>query len=238
VITTENFWLWFGGIWLAVGLSFLIIGGAIGFSSDGRALDARLQAQGTRVEGTVLAKEIVSQGDSPRYRVTFRFEDANGAAVRGTADVDAAAWDALAERGPIEITYLADQPGTYRVPGQTRGDEAVLALVLPFVGAVVGAIGGALVVTALRTRRVRRELLRSGSSAAASVLEVGPSGLSINGVPQWKVRYRFRDASGREHEGKCAVAPEEGQRWRQGAVGRVRYDAGNPRSQVWTGERS
>jgi hypothetical protein len=238
VITTEDFWLWFGGIWLAVGLSFLIIGAAIGVNSGGRALDARLQSQGTQVEGIVLAKEIVSPGDSQRYRVTFRFEDANGTAVRGTADVDRTAWDALAERGPIEITYLADQPGTYRVPGQTRGDDAVLALVLPFVGAVVGAIGGALVVTGLRTRRVRRELLRSGSSAAATVIEAGPCGMSITGVPQWRVRYRFRDASGREHEGKCSLSPEEGRRWRQGAVGRVRYDARNPGSQVWTGERS
>ncbi len=236
--TTDNFWLWFGGIWLTAGLSFLIIGGAIGLRLDGGALDAQLQAQGTRAEGVVLAKQIVSPNDSERYRVTFRFEDARGAVVRGSADLDPAAWDALLERGPIEVLYLQDRPETYRVPGQTRDDDAVLAFVLPFIGAAIGAIGGALVVIALRTRRVRRELLRSGASAAATVIEAGPSGMRINGVPLWKVRYRFRDASGREHEGNCSLAPEEGQRWRQGAVGRVRYDARNPRSQVWTGERS
>jgi hypothetical protein len=238
VITTENFWLWFGGIWLAVGLSFLAIGGAIGLNLMDGGLDARLRAEGTRAEGTVLTKEIASADDSPRYRVTFRFADALGAVIRGTAELDPNAWDALVERGPIEVVYLQDRPQTYRVPGQTGDDDAVLAFVLPFMGAVVAALGGGLIVMALRTRRIRRELLRSGASAAATVVDVGPGSLRINGVPQWQVRYRFRDARGCTHEGRHALSPEDAERWRQGAVGRVRYDTRNPRLQVWTGERS
>ena len=169
MITTENFWLWFGGIWLAVGLLLLAIGGAIGLNLGDGGLAARLEAEGTRVEGVVLTKEIASAEDSARYRVTFRFADARGATVRGTAQVDPDAWDALVERGPIEVVFLQDRPETYRVPGQTGDDDAVLAFVLPFVGAVVASLGGALIVMALRTRRVRRELLRSGASAAATV---------------------------------------------------------------------
>jgi hypothetical protein len=235
VITNENFWIWFGGIWLAVGLAFLGIGGGIGWNT--RMLDARLDAEGVPAEGVVLGKEIVSSNDGPeRYQVTFRFSDARDETVRGSAHLDAATWDALVERGPIEVVYLPTSPLTYRVPGQS-GANAVLVFVFPLVGAVLAAVGGFIVVNALRKRSVGRELMRSGAIAAGTVFDVGPGNLRINGIPQWELRYRFQDAQGRAHEGKCAVSQEAARSWQPGSVGRIRYDARNPRSQVWTGDR-
>ncbi len=235
MITTENFWLWFGGIWLTVGLAFLAIGGGIGLSRG--SVDAGLVASGVRAEGTVLSKEISADNGRERYRVTFRFDDGRDGTIRGTAELDAESWDALVERGPIEIVYLANDPQTYRVTGQ-RGDGAMVGFIFAVVGAVIAIVGGVLVVRALRSRRIRRELLRSGASAAATVIEVGPSSLRINGVPLWQLRYRFRDARGQAHQGECQLAPDEAQRWQAGSAGRVRYDTRDARVNVWTGERA
>jgi hypothetical protein len=235
VITNDNFWIWFGGIWLAVGLLFLVIGGGIAWNS--RALGARLDAEGVSVEGVVLGKEIVSRNDGPeRYRVTFRFSDARGETVRGSADLGAETWDALVERGPIEVRYLPRRPLTYRVLGQS-GVDAVLVFLFPLIGAVLSAVGGAIVVNALRKRAIRRELVRSGVIAAGTVIDVGPGNLHINGIPQWVLRYRFQDAQGHAHEGKCVLSQEVAHSWQPGAVGRIRYDARDPRSRVWTGDR-
>jgi len=230
VITSSNFWLWFGGLWLAVGLSFAAIGGGVGVYRS--RLAAELDAHGAHVEGLVLAKEISAPQDrSTSYDVTFRFNDASGATIRGSAKLNPEAWDALAERGPIDVVYLANRPQTYRVPGQTDSD-LVIAIVFPLVGGVLAIVGGFIVANALRTRRIAR----TGAVAAASVVDVRPGRVRINGIPQWEVRYRFRDATGRAHEGKCAVSPEDARVLNAGAVGRVRYDARNPRANVWTGE--
>ena len=234
MITNENFWVWFGGIWLAVGLLFLVIGGGIGWSRS--ALDARLDVEGMPVQGVVLGKEIVSSdGNSQRYRVVFRFGDALGVTVRGTADLNVEAWDALVERGPIEVVFLPNRSSTYRVAGESRAD-AVLALVFSVVGAVLAAVGGFIVGNALRTRATRRRLLDSGAIAAGTVIDIGPANLRINGIQQWELRYSFRDAHGCAHEGKRVVSHDEAQGWRPGAVGRVRYDSRDPRAQLWTGD--
>jgi Protein of unknown function (DUF3592) len=233
VITAKNFWFWFSGIWLAIGLVFLGTGVAVGVY--GARLDARFAAQGRDVEGVVLGKEIsYSSNDSPSYRVTFRFPAEGGEARRGSAELEPEAWDALTERGPIELTYLRDRPQTYRVPGQ-HDAKATISLVFGGVGAALASVGGFLLFTALRNRRRERELDRSGVSAAATVIDVAPGNLRINGVPQWTLRYRFADARGHSHDGQCAVSAQEAQGWQTGATGRVRYDSRNPRSHHWTG---
>lgn len=230
MITNSNFWLWFGGIWLAVGLLFFGIGAGVGFYRNEFA--ARLDREGVRVQGLVLTKEISAPQDrSTTYDVTFRFDDANGRTIRGSAKVDPERWDALSERGPIEVVYLADRPQTYRVAGQSDSD-GLLTLVFSLVGAVLAAVGGIIVGNAMRVRRVAR----SGAVALASVVEVRPGRLQINGISQWEVRYRFRDASGHAHEGKASLSPADAERLKPGVVRRVRYDARNPRANVWTGE--
>jgi hypothetical protein len=230
VITNSTFWFWFGGLWLAVGLCFLGVGAGVGvYRSE---LAARLDGEGVRAEGLVLTKEISAPRDrATSYNVTFRFDDGSGRTIRGSAKLDPEAWDALVERGPIEVVYLADRPQTYRIAGQSDS-ELVIALVFPIVGAVLAIVGGFILGNALRTRRVAR----TGAITEASVLDVRPGRLHINGIPQWELRYRFQDASGRAHEGKCSLSPDAAQRWKPGAVGRVRYDMRNPRANVWTGQ--
>ena len=231
-ITHSSFWFWFGGLWLAVGLLFLGVGVGVGLYE--RGLAARLDAGGVRTEGVVLAKEISAPRDrSVSYNVTFRFVDARGETIRGSAAVAAAAWDALVERGPIDVVYLPDRPQTYRVAGQSEAD-VVLVIVFALAGGVLTVVGGLIVGNAVRTRR----LARTGNVATGRVVAVQPGRLQINGILQWELRYRFQDASGRHHEGKCSLSPEAAQAWAEGAVGRVRYDARKPRASVWTGERA
>jgi hypothetical protein len=234
VITAENFWFWFGGIWLAVGLLFAGVGGGIAYNQAG--IEQRLDASGVATEGVVLVKELDVRDGSDGHNVTFRFDGPQGATVRGAAELDAASWDALVERGPISVVYLPDRPSTYRVPGQTD-DAAVLGIVFPLVGGVLALVGGFVVVNAARMRRVRGALLQSGATASATVVDVAAGNLRINGVPQFVLRYRFQDSSGKMHDGKVQLPPVEAQRWSVGAQGRVRYDSRNPRSHVWTGQR-
>jgi hypothetical protein len=233
MITARNFWFWFGGIWFAVGALFLTIGVAVGMNHG--SVEKRLAAAGRDTAGVVLTREIASPSNGSRsYHVTFRFDTASGETIRGSAELEPAAWDALAERGPIAVTYLPERPGTYRVPGQTDSD-VVLTLVMGSMGAALTAVGGFLLLSAFRRRNRDTALERHGTLTPATVLGVAPGNLRINGVPQWRLEYRFRDGQGRTHDGSCSLSPHDAHEWKQGQVGRVRYDSRNPRDHVWVG---
>ncbi len=231
VITAKNFWLWFGGIWAAVGAVFLVVGIAVGISAA--QITERLTQSGREIEGLVLTKEV-SGSDNGAYRVTFRFVDETGQNHRGAAELDPTAWDALTEQGPIRLTYLPQSPRTFRVRDQ-RDPAAVVSWVFGLVGVALTGVGSFVVVTARRKTKREAALLKHGSRAAATVLDVAPGAVRINGIPQWTLRYRYSDFRGQPHEGSCALSPDEAQSWQPGQAGNVRYDTQSPRSHVWTG---
>jgi Protein of unknown function (DUF3592) len=238
MISPKNFWLWFGGIWLSVGTIFLVVGVSIGVYRS--MLNDRLDKEGRTVDGMVLTKEVYRTSSkkgnksSPSYRITFRFVPREGDTVQGAADMNVEDWDALAERGPVQVTYLPDRPQSYRVAGQDR--EVVLPLVFGVVGGVVGSIGGFIVLTAVGTRKREKELSATGMSAEATITDIGPSYLRINGVPQVKLRYRFQDGQGKTREGSCTMSPEEAGNWPPGHKGQVRYNPRKPKTNVWIGK--
>jgi hypothetical protein len=237
VITQKNFWFWFGGIWLSVGLVFLVVGVSVGIHR--MSVDERLEREGRTVDGMVLTKEIYRKSSksgnssSPSYRVTFRFVPRDGEIVEGTADVTAEDWDVLEERGPVQVMYLPDEPQSHRIHGQS--DDTVLPIVFGVVGGVIGSLGGFVVFNAVGARRRERDLARSGMTAEATITDVGPSYLRINGVNQVTLHYEFQDAQGKTRKGSCTMAPEEAGEWPPGRMGRVRYDPRKPNVNVWRG---
>ena len=99
MITAKNFWLWFGGIWLACGLPFLIIGLYTG--NQQITTDRRLAAEGRTVDGIVLTKAITyssssssNRSSSPTYKVTFRFLTTEGQ-ISDEVEVAVETWDRL-----------------------------------------------------------------------------------------------------------------------------------------------
>ena len=237
MITQKNFWFWFGGIWLSVGLVFLVVGVSVGIHR--MSVDERLEREGRTVDGMVLTKEIYRKSSksgnssSPSYRVTFRFVPRDGEIVEGTADVTAEDWDVLEERGPVQVMYLPDEPQSHRIHGQS--DDIVLPIVFGVVGGVIGSLGGFVVFNAVGARRRERDLARSGMTAEATITDVVPSYLRINGVNQVTLHYEFQDAQGKTRKGSCTMAPEEAGEWPPGRMGRVRYDPRKPNVNVWRG---
>lgn len=237
VITPKNFWFWFGGIWLSVGLVFLVVGVSVGIHR--MSVNERLEREGRTVDGIVLTKEIYRKSNksgkqsNPSYRVTFRFVPREGEIVRGTADVTAEDWDVLEERGPVQVTYLPDEPHSYRIHGQS--DDIVLPIVFGAVGGVVGSLGAFIVFNAVKTRKRAKDLGRTGMTAEATITDIGPSYLRINGMNQVKLHYEYRDAQGKTRKGSCTMSPEEAGEWPPGRMGRVRYDPRKPGVNIWVG---
>jgi hypothetical protein len=238
-VSGRTFKLWFGGIWLAVGLPFLVLGVHVGISEHD--LGQRLIREGVYADGMVLAKTISANRRSgrdsdatPNFYVTVRFKTPGGATVKGDAEVPQGRWDSLTERGPIKVRYLPDAPDRFRVDGQASA--AWLPFVFAGLGLLFTLVGGAVFVLGLQHVRAVAQLERDGTLTAATVTGVSPARVTINGVPQLVIRYRYQDARGRARSGASdPVPPDEAEAWEAGQQGRVRYDPLVPRRSVWLG---
>jgi uncharacterized protein DUF3592 len=224
----RSFWLFFGGIWLSVGLVMFVA--AIGMALEERSWDTAV-----RTSGMVLTKDIV-QADSEsstQYRVRFRFSTEDGRTIEGDEEVEVATWEALSERGPIDVYYRPTSPTSARLE---PGADPFGALMFLAFGLVFGGIGGVLfgraVIGLLRARR----LLASGIDAEATVMAVEQTNVSFNRRPQYRVRYSYRDGAGREHAGDSGYLDwDEASTWSEGDRAAIRYDPRRPVESLWVG---
>lgn len=160
LINPRNFWFWFGGTWLGVGLPFLLLGAF--FAWNELTLESRLARSGQRAQGIVLVKRWGDGADS-RHRnlhVQYRFTTAGGETVRSEAAVSEPAWEALREREAVSVSYLADSPRANRIDGQVV--QWVMPVVFCGVGAMLTLLGSFITLKALAGARFLRRLRERG----------------------------------------------------------------------------
>lgn len=231
-LAKRSFPFWFGGIWLVCGLPFLIIGVYLGV--DALHMQQRFERDAVPAEGTVLTKTIRSNKDSRSYWVGYRFRAADGTAVQNELQVDAQTWNRLTERGPVRVSYLPDRPDLNRIDGAESG--WLLALIFTGLGLFFVPIGGWIFLKGLRTVVRELGLQRGGATVSATIIDVGPAEVSFNGVPQWRIRYRYLDSRGKPHVGESSLlSPEEARQWKVGDTGQARFDREAPQHSAWIG---
>ena len=85
-------------------------------------------------------------------------------------------WNALTERGPIQVMYLPDRPASNRIAGESK--RMLLAL-FAFLGGFLSLVGGTMLVGAPPSARTKRRLLESGVRAVLIVAAVGAMNLRV-----------------------------------------------------------
>jgi hypothetical protein len=221
-----------------VGTIFVVAGsvGSIGSVGEWRAA-RRFEREAVTVEAAVVDKSVerANRDDNPvtRYLVTYRFTPSAGGAVEQTEAIAVERWEELAAGNAVTVRYLPDEPST------ARTQSATPAWAPPLVAAVTAAFAvlGALIAWPWwRRTLVLVRVHRSGVSAQASVIEVAPTGTVVNRVPQWRLKYEFRDQRGERHEGTSDyLHPHDAAEWRAGDRGAIRYDRNRPVDSVWLG---
>ena len=231
-LATRSFWLLFGGVFLSVGLVFLLTGVPLMLGEQ------RFEAEAQAAEGTVLTKTIrranTDDGNSTEYRVTYRFTATDGRTIEDSDALGVEAWEALTEQGPITVEYLARDPETNRVAG---ADSWLLVGITLVLGGVLAAIGGVLFFAALRQVLRQGRLWRSGLVAAGEVTGVDETNVRVNRRQMWRFTYRYLDQKGKGQTGRSGyLSFREATAWQAGDRGEVRYDAEHPERSLWVGK--
>jgi hypothetical protein len=223
--------MWVGTIFIAAGTS-----GAVATFGEWRA-EQRFERDAVLAEGRVVATSIEaasSDGNSrTRYLVTYRFAGADGVAAEQTEEISDEAWEALSRGSPIAVRFVPGDPSNART---RAADPAWLKPLI--IGALLlfPLIGAAIALPYWRRALVLARLQRGGVAAEADVVEVEPSGTAINRVPQWHVRYEYRDHNGVAQRGTSdLLTPAAAAEWSVGERGAIRYDRDRPSDSVWLG---
>jgi hypothetical protein len=141
------------------------------------------------------------------------------------------AWEQTKEGDPISVRYLPDRPEANREAAESKESDAIFMTAMGLLFTIIG--GG--IVTAIGARDLHRWQLRHrGVKAEGTVLEIEPSWLTLNGVPQKELHYSFNDAAGQRHEGTSGpLAPGMASKLRVGSKGIVYYDLNRPDDNMW-----
>ncbi|HUG74444.1 MAG TPA: DUF3592 domain-containing protein [Acidimicrobiia bacterium] len=228
-LAIRSFWLLFGGVFLAVGLVFLLVGVPLMLGEQ------RFDAEAQAADGTVLTKTIrranTDDGESTEYRVTYRFTTTDGRTIQDSDGIGVEAWETLTEQGPIAIEYLASDPETNRVAG---ADGWLLVGSFLGLGGLLAALGGAVSLVALRRLVAQRRLWRSGLRTQGQVIGIEETNVRFNGRQMWRFRYRYVDQRGQTQTGRSGLLSFTGATaWQPGDTGEVRYDPEHPERSLW-----
>lgn len=225
----NKFLLMFGGIWLLVGVPFLIVGVVVLRSDRAFARNARV------TRGIVLSMDLGNSGGtggrSTKYVVRYRFTAPDGRVLEGREPVGRDRWLALAEREPIEIAYDPADPTRHRPAGTS---DTVLGAIFAGLGGCFTIAGGLIFGIGVRGARRAARVRKAGMTAEAIVKHVRSTGVTINRRKQARVEYEFRDERGETRTGLSAYLPiDDATRWKPGDRITIKYDRDRPTVSIW-----
>src|SRR5688572_30067753 len=113
------------------------------------------------------------------------------------------------------------------------------AIVFGILGAVLFVVGVLAARGPVRRLMDLARLTGHGAAGTATVTSVFETSTSTQRMIFWRLRYRYRDSRGREHEGESdLLTPDEAREWRIGAAGPILYDPERPGTSAWLGRHA
>jgi len=224
-------------ILLPVGGLCLLAGVTLALTAGQAALE---YGEAIELRGVIVDKELVratrEQERGTKFVLRIRASLPGGGVVETEEALERKAWEALAVGDARRVLYL---PAKRKILAPAGSNEFVGYVIMGALGGVLAILGAVLLRRPIGRVFARRHLLAHGKQATARVSEVFQTSTAVNRVILWRLRYRYRDALGAEHEAESdLMSPGEAAAWRAGETGSILYDPERPASSVWLGSEA
>jgi hypothetical protein len=163
-----------------------------------------------------------------RYRATLE-----GEPIERLEEVDVSVWESLDEGARVTVHYLPGERASRLAPPD---DPLALSLAMA-AGALLAVPGAWLLYNGVARVRRKLRLYEHGLHADALVTDIRESNVTVNKRRWWVVAVRYRDFTGRDHDGTSDPMPwSEASVWTTGETAVVKYDTNNPGDFVFIGK--
>jgi hypothetical protein len=232
---SRSFGVWFGGIFLLVGLSLFVVSVFL-FYDDWRFSQEARSTQGTVLTKAIRQSHLSTRSDGDRtpkthYEVTYSFT-AEGETIEGRDELSRDEWERLREHGPVEVLYRPERPSSNRLAGHRSW---LLKTLFGLIGSVFSVLGGTVLARTVRQARLEERLRHHGVSTQGTVIELRERNVTVNDVRLWRLHYEYRDFQTHRHVKTVDLLEDEAQQWKVGDVGKVLYESERPTEAVWLG---
>jgi hypothetical protein len=183
------------------------------------------------------AKEVVPPEErgkhKPRFVARYRIALPGGKTVEAEEVLSQRDWEALAPGSEHRILYV---PENGKILPRPWSDAFASSVIMAVLGVIFTIVGGLLFRKLLQRLSAAIRLSTRGVATTATVTDVFQTATAVNGVALWRLRYRYRDSRGAEHETESGLlCPDEGRAWARGATGAILYDPAQPAASAWLG---
>lgn len=232
-LARRSIFFWLGLFFSTFGLLFT------GIALHDTLRETAYQQEGEVVEGTVLTKTVqhAVRGENPRtrYIVNYQFRTEDRTLREGLQEVSVEEWEGIQDGQPFRVRYLPNDPAASRAAEES---DWANPLVFGVIGLIMGTVGGTMLTIRLRRIRLTLRLMREGLPTEGIIVRVAPTNVTINGVRQWRIGYRFTDQAEQRRDGiSDLLSPMEARQWKKGDRGSVRFDRRNSDLNIWVGKR-
>lgn len=225
------------GVAVPAGAILLAAGVALSFGAAETGLQYR---DAIELRGVVTGKELVradrEKNPSTRFIARYRVTLPGGETAEAEGNLPRKAWEARAVGDEVPVRYLARER---RILPEAGSPEFEGAIIMGVIGAILFVVGLLVARGPVRRLFALARLLGSGVAASATVTSVFETSTSTQRMIFWRLRYRYRDPAGVEHEGEShLLPPDEAAEWRVGATGPILYDPSRPARSAWLGRHA
>ena len=231
-LAAGSIFFWVGGLFCLIALPLLVFAGNEALS------ESMFIRKSQPAQATVLEKSLQNaepgKNSTTRYLLHYRFVAPDGTRVEQTETVSVEEWESAAPGGIFEIRFLPGQPARSRAANETDWPVATAFMAL---GVIFAGVGGLLVFIGGKETMRQWRLWRTGIPVPATVTSITSSSVTINGVRQLQICYRYKDSLGVTHDGSSSpMSPDRAAEWSKGDRGFARFDQQNTDSSIWTGK--
>ncbi len=205
-----------------------------GIGGHGIYQEIQLSNNGINVSSVIVEKWIREGDESDSYHAAFEFTDDTGRNIEGEASISSDTFRQVEIGSRMPIVFEKGNSSNSRLVGES---DLVFMSIFFVAGFSLLLFSLSLLIKAFLRACMKSRLFKKGTLTKAEIYNIKDTNVEVNGVPQMKIQYRFKDSVGTVKNGETSsISIKRTKKHPRGEEIEVLYDQSNPDINFWIDE--